>query len=145
MLTDQAAAMNDISITEFMDLNALTQTPADPYPSFNITTHETNSTTLSKRYDFKDAPFQCHGNDVGYADVDSVVAGIKHLTSSKVKGKPSNAAMSCGRVSCSDNAAIWWCNKVRSLVFTFVSRLLSGVLCLLIKVEPTNVNARLVR
>jgi hypothetical protein len=100
-----------------MDIDALTQTPADYLPSSNITSlsHVTHGTSsLSKRYDFKKAPFKCHGLDYGYAAVDSVIAGIKHLTSSSVnKGKPSNSALNCGRVSCSDNAAIWWCNNVR--------------------------------
>ncbi|PCH01390.1 Hypothetical protein PENO1_043130 [Penicillium occitanis (nom. inval.)] len=88
-------------ITESMDINALTQTPADYLPSSNITSlsHVTHGTSsLSKRYDFKKAPFKCHGLDYGYAAVDSVTAGIKHLTSSSVnKGKPSNSALNCGR------------------------------------------------
>jgi hypothetical protein len=95
-----------------MDLNALTQIPTSIHPSLNTTT-ALNGTTLSKRDDFKNAPFKCHGTDFGYAEVEDVVAGIKHLTSN-VKGKPSNSALSCGRVSCSNNAAIWWCNLVRS-------------------------------
>ncbi|KUL90259.1 hypothetical protein ZTR_01952 [Talaromyces verruculosus] len=86
-------------ITESMDISALTKTPADIHPSSLNTSIALNGTTsLSKRYDFKKAPFKCHGLDYGYADVDSVTAGIKHLTSSSVnKGKPSNSALNCGR------------------------------------------------
>ncbi|KAJ0419777.1 hypothetical protein BJY00DRAFT_301978 [Aspergillus carlsbadensis] len=34
--------------------------------------------------------------------------GIKYLR--KVKGKPSHGPGECGRVSCSGNSGIWWCN-----------------------------------
>lgn len=129
-----------------MDINALTQTPADLiHPSSNITSIGLNGTSsLGKRYDFKQAPFKCHGLDYGYAAVDSVTAGIKHLTSGSVnKGKPSNAALDCGRVSCSDNAAIWWCNNVRPSFPCFIfNRFMGGVL---IRAEQTTPNNRLIR
>lgn len=123
-LTDQAAAINDTRTssspnTEFMDINALTQTPADVFPSLDTAAHNTNASSVTKRdYNFKTAPYKCHGLDFGYAAVGSVVAGIEHLTSSSLKGKPSNGGLNCGRVSCSDNAAIWWCNNV-SPCFSF--------------------------
>jgi hypothetical protein len=118
ILTNQAAAINDLRDTsQIIDLNALTQNPTAYYhPSSNTSSSTTLNSTLSKRYNFQTPPFKCHGNDFGYAEVDHIVSGIKHLTTN-IKGQPSNSPMSCGRVSCSNNAAIWWCNLVRPLSF----------------------------
>lgn len=48
----------------------------------------------------------------GPADRDEIRKGIDYLY--KVNGRPKNGPGpgNCGRVSCSNNAAIWWCNDV---------------------------------
>ncbi|KAG6362894.1 hypothetical protein INS49_007989 [Diaporthe citri] len=42
------------------------------------------------------------------ADAQAIHSGILYL--SKLSGKPSNGPNSCGRVSCSYDSAIYWCN-----------------------------------
>ncbi|KAL2801847.1 hypothetical protein BJX63DRAFT_146361 [Aspergillus granulosus] len=42
------------------------------------------------------------------ADMWHIHDGIRYLR--KVKGQPVNDPGQCGRVSCSGNSAIWWCN-----------------------------------
>ncbi|KAI7777069.1 hypothetical protein LA080_004032 [Diaporthe eres] len=47
-------------------------------------------------------PYGAGGTKDNYSD------GIRYLKT--VPGKPTNGGKSCGRVSCSYGAAIWWCN-----------------------------------
>ncbi|WYZ36090.1 hypothetical protein EsH8_X_000737 [Colletotrichum jinshuiense] len=59
----------------------------------------------------------------GPADRDEIRKGIDYLY--KVNGRPKNGPGpgNCGRVSCSNNAAIWWCNDdpTTKTLFSFVS------------------------
>lgn len=59
-------------------------------------------TSLNKR------DTSCGG--LGNAQKIAIQKGIIHLRT--VNGRPSNGPgpNNCGRVSCSDNSAIWWCN-----------------------------------
>ncbi|KXH66789.1 hypothetical protein CSAL01_11601 [Colletotrichum salicis] len=59
---------------------------------------------------FKDAPVNCAGYDD--ADRKRLAQGARYLLD--VQGKPTRGPGpgSCGRVSCSWNAAIYWCNMV---------------------------------
>ncbi|KXH49274.1 hypothetical protein CNYM01_06990 [Colletotrichum nymphaeae SA-01] len=59
---------------------------------------------------FKDAPVNCAGYDD--ADRKRLAQGARYLLD--VKGKPTRGPGpgSCGRVSCSYNSAIYWCNMV---------------------------------
>lgn len=50
------------------------------------------------------------GEPRGWAAVDTIKDGLKHLYG--VEGEPRNSPKSCGRVSCSYGAAIYWCNDV---------------------------------
>ncbi|QGA18532.1 hypothetical protein EYB26_006217 [Talaromyces marneffei] len=114
MLNVYAAVVKDphsspSQIADYMDLAALTKIPTDIHPLYNTTVVTALNSTLTKRYNFHDAPFICHSTDFGYAEVKHVVKGIEHLTTN-IQGQPSNLPLSCGRVSCSNNAAIWWCN-----------------------------------
>lgn len=67
---------------------------------------------LSKRTDFSTSKYTCFGPFRGALSGD-VQKGIDYLR--KVPGKPTNGPGpgNCGRVSCSWNAAIYWCNDVR--------------------------------
>ncbi|KAJ0161655.1 hypothetical protein CTA2_5845 [Colletotrichum tanaceti] len=63
---------------------------------------------VEKRDDFQDARFQC--NVTVLADARVIATGAKYLGG--VKGQPRGdpGPNSCGRVSCSWNSAIWFCN-----------------------------------
>ncbi|EED22369.1 conserved hypothetical protein [Talaromyces stipitatus ATCC 10500] len=70
-------------------------------------------TPLDKRQNFKNAQYKCHpdGPQWKVAEVGSIMAGVQHLVDPKLaQEKPSNGPNGCGRVSCSNNAGIWWCN-----------------------------------
>lgn len=66
--------------------------------------------SLQKRTDFKGSRVIC--NNFGTADYVAYREGINYLNG--VPGKPYAPAgpSACGRVSCSSNTAIWWCNDV---------------------------------
>ncbi|KAF6802043.1 hypothetical protein CSOJ01_11865 [Colletotrichum sojae] len=65
--------------------------------------------TLQRDDVFKNAPVNCEGFEG--ADRDAIARGARYLMD--VSGKPANGAgpNNCGRVSCSWNSAIWWCNS----------------------------------
>ncbi|CEJ87472.1 hypothetical protein VHEMI04426 [[Torrubiella] hemipterigena] len=86
------------------------------YPSHNIfhTQEEMKALhargELAARTDFHGAPFNCNWPkcwDVG------IIQGIQYLRG--LKGRPSNGPGpgNCGRVSCSYDNAIWWCNDTK--------------------------------
>lgn len=54
-------------------------------------------------------------NNFGTAGVNDIIAGVDYLRG--VSGQPSMGPGpgACGRVSCSYNSAIYWCNDVKSL------------------------------
>lgn len=66
---------------------------------------------LTKRADFSNANYFCGGR-WQYCNGGAIAEGRAYLYG--VAGKPSNGAGPgmCGRVSCSYNAAIYWCNDV---------------------------------
>ncbi|KAF6814984.1 hypothetical protein CMUS01_12544 [Colletotrichum musicola] len=69
--------------------------------------------SLQKRTDFKGSKVIC--NNFGRAaSYTAYLDGINYLRG--VSGKPYAPAGpgACGRVSCSDNTAIWWCNDDRA-------------------------------
>ncbi|KAI8219424.1 hypothetical protein K4K54_009529 [Colletotrichum sp. SAR 10_86] len=70
------------------------------------------SAALDKRTDFSGSKVVC-GN-FPKANRDRLYAGVGYLRG--VGGRPWNAAGpgTCGRVSCSWNSAIWWCNDAKS-------------------------------
>lgn len=76
-----------------------------------------DSGSLDKRTDFSTSKYTCFGRWRG-ADSAQIQKGIDYLR--KVPGKPTNGPGpgNCGRVSCSWNSAITWCNDV-SLLFLF--------------------------
>ncbi|KAJ4250994.1 hypothetical protein NW762_011644 [Fusarium torreyae] len=59
-----------------------------------------------------DAPRSYCGGPWGEASVERILDGIGYLE--RWPGKPKNGPGpgNCGRVSCSWNSAIWWCNDV---------------------------------
>ncbi|RGP62433.1 hypothetical protein FSPOR_9280 [Fusarium sporotrichioides] len=69
---------------------------------------------LVQRTDFSDAEYHCGGR-WKKCKTWAVNDGISYLR--RVKGKPKNGPGpgNCGRVSCSWNAAIWWCNDSKEL------------------------------
>lgn len=70
---------------------------------------------LSKRTDFSHSHTIC-GNFPG-TTVDHLGQGISYLRG--VGGRPSMGGRgTCGRVSCSYNTAIWWCNDVSAAVYS---------------------------
>lgn len=66
---------------------------------------------LFARTDFSDAEYHCGGR-WPKCRTTFVNQGISYLR--RTKGKPTNGPGpgNCGRVSCSFNSAIWWCNDV---------------------------------
>lgn len=92
------------------------------YPSHNIfhTQEEMKALhargELAARTDFHGAAFNCNWPkcwDVG------IIQGIQYLRG--LKGRPSNGPGpgNCGRVSCSYDNAIWWCNDVSFVLYSF--------------------------
>lgn len=75
----------------------------------------TASGDLAKRTDFSTYKYECFGRWRG-ASPKYILQGIKYLR--KLPGRPTNGPGpgACGRVSCSWNSAISWCNDV-SLFF----------------------------
>ncbi|KAH6693947.1 hypothetical protein F5X68DRAFT_258737 [Plectosphaerella plurivora] len=67
------------------------------------------SAALQKRTDFSNSQYNCFGR-WGFVDREHIQRGINYL--SRVTGRPRNGAGpgNCGRVSCSYNSAIYWCN-----------------------------------
>ncbi|KAJ0344842.1 hypothetical protein CCHR01_02556 [Colletotrichum chrysophilum] len=70
---------------------------------------------VGPKADFEGAATVCDGWEL--ANTARIREGISHLDG--VDGKPHRGAgpASCGRVSCSYNSAIWWCNDVSDLDF----------------------------
>ncbi|KAH0439210.1 hypothetical protein CcaCcLH18_03005 [Colletotrichum camelliae] len=66
---------------------------------------------VGPKADFEGAPTACDGLEL--ANTARIREGISHLDG--VDGKPHRGAgpASCGRVSCSYNSAIWWCNDLK--------------------------------
>jgi hypothetical protein len=106
-ITSQAASIRDIGTTRSGTAETFNNFTNDPGDIFRLTD---TSNTLKKRYDFTNSPYTCSGNEVGYASGKYIDKGVQYLYD--VKGKPSNEAGKCGRVSCEWNSAIWWCNLV---------------------------------
>ena len=73
---------------------------------------------LERRNDFRGTPIVCGPGTFrrGKASTYEINRGITHLRG--VSGRPSRGPGpgNCGRVSCSWNSAIWWCNDVRTLL-----------------------------
>lgn len=78
----------------------------------NIGTEATDA--LQKRTDFHGSKTICGGGSYGWRSCRdaTIQSGISYLR--KLKGRPgaSPGPGACGRVSCSYDAAIWWCNDV---------------------------------
>ena len=72
-------------------------------------------TSLAKRTDFGGSQYFCRGR-WAEADYMRVNEGIRYLR--RIGGRPTNGAGpgNCGRVSCSYDAAIYWCNDVSHLI-----------------------------
>ncbi|KAH7305453.1 hypothetical protein B0I35DRAFT_413850 [Stachybotrys elegans] len=73
--------------------------------------NETENVTLEKRTDFTGSALICR-KDVSSAHF--ARQGIAYLR--RISGQPTNGAgpANCGRVSCSERTAIWWCNDTTS-------------------------------
>ncbi|KZL69745.1 hypothetical protein CT0861_02947 [Colletotrichum tofieldiae] len=85
----------------------ITETAADDIP---VPSDVTGS--LEKRTDFKGSKYIC--NNYPNGRYNAYHEGVEYLRG--VPGKPRAPAGpgACGRVSCSQNTAIWWCNDDRS-------------------------------
>lgn len=81
------------------------------YP-INTTVIDEEFTALDKRTDFTGSTHYCA--NMGPARLWRVKEGIAYLRG--LKGQPTNGPGpgACGRVSCSWNSGIWWCNNVRN-------------------------------
>ncbi|QLI69713.1 uncharacterized protein G6M90_00g054910 [Metarhizium brunneum] len=68
---------------------------------------------LAKRTDFSNSKYFCGGR-WEYCNGGAIAEGRAYLY--RVPGRPTNGAGpgACGRVSCSYNAAIWWCNDEKT-------------------------------
>jgi hypothetical protein len=79
------------------------------YP-INQTAIDERVSSLTKRTDWTTSTYSC-GN-WGPAKISSIREGISYLYG--LNGRPTNGAgpNACGRVSCSWNSGIWWCNNV---------------------------------
>ncbi|GMG03635.1 unnamed protein product [Aspergillus oryzae] len=71
----------------------------------------TNASTASLEKHYDEESLVCYPNGWGAADGNTVQEGVEYLKND-VAGKPTNGPGpgNCGRVSCSYNNAIWWCN-----------------------------------
>lgn len=69
------------------------------------------SPKLARRFDFSRDKYVCRGR-WPQCSADSIQDGINYLRG--VSGQPTNGPGpgNCGRVSCSYDSAIWWCNDV---------------------------------
>ncbi|KAL2824483.1 hypothetical protein BDW59DRAFT_162370 [Aspergillus cavernicola] len=67
-----------------------------------------DSPSLMKRVDFDHTEYFCHDGVVN-GRKDQLRDGIDYLRS--IGGTPEEAPNTCGRVSCSYNTAIYWCNN----------------------------------
>ncbi|KAL3492408.1 hypothetical protein BJX62DRAFT_224573 [Aspergillus germanicus] len=79
--------------------------------SLSLSDSESSSSSeLSKRTDFQNDGRVACGGRWEQTSRDDIMRGIFYLRD--VPGKPTNGPGpgACGRVSCSDRAAIWWCN-----------------------------------
>ncbi|KAL2688959.1 hypothetical protein Neosp_003009 [[Neocosmospora] mangrovei] len=65
------------------------------------------ASVLWKRSTFKSSNINC--KKYTWASCHFIRKGIEYLR--KVKGKPVNDPGKCGRVSCSENSGIYWCNS----------------------------------
>lgn len=76
-------------------------------PSNGPTTSQLKDRSLSKR--------NVICGNFPAADKGRIQQGINYLNNLPAGGRPTNGPGpgNCGRVSCSYNAAIWWCNDVR--------------------------------
>lgn len=74
--------------------------------------------TLERRTDFSGAKVECWDQRVDSSEIRTGERYLRGLT-----GRPTNKAGpgTCGRVSCSWNSAIWWCNDVSSTILHFIS------------------------
>jgi hypothetical protein len=73
-----------------------------------------------------DQALNCQPDFFKHTNLVHIINGIEYL--GKVRGVPTNGPGpgNCGRVSCSSNSAIWWCNDVsRIFLFFFFSFLQS--------------------
>lgn len=79
---------------------------------FGLAELDARDDKLVARSDFRNTRTDCGPQVYGKASVDRLNSGIKYLR--KLKGQPRNGGGpgACGRVSCSYNTAIWWCNDV---------------------------------
>ena len=71
----------------------------------------THGSTLAKRLDFSRDEYLCR--DIwATCSADAIENGVNYLRG--VPGAPANGPGpgNCGRVSCSHDSAIWWCNDV---------------------------------
>lgn len=81
--------------------------------TINAMTLAQNTESLFTHYD--QGPYFCNLDQWARGNPYSIINGADYLM--RVPGKPANAPGpgACGRVSCSDNAAIYWCNDVGPL------------------------------
>lgn len=77
---------------------------------------DTPRSTLAKRYDFSRDEYFCRDR-WPECSADAIETGVNYLRG--VPGAPVNGPGpgNCGRVSCSYDSAIWWCNDVSSFSF----------------------------
>ncbi|KAI1160439.1 hypothetical protein F5B18DRAFT_509785 [Nemania serpens] len=80
-------------------------------PSF---VSEAENRTLEDKHQYHTAgqKIECGGD---FADADRIAQGIDYLTHLPDSSKCSNSAKTCGRISCSWNSGIWWCNEKETL------------------------------
>jgi hypothetical protein len=93
----------------YTHLKTLNPNFENEYPPVNVTTPSNRSGTLAKRYDV--SSHFCEGRWVT-TESSFIRHGISYLNG--VRGQPRNGPgpSNCGRVSCSYDSAIWWCNDV---------------------------------
>ncbi|POR32128.1 Uncharacterized protein TPAR_07670 [Tolypocladium paradoxum] len=71
---------------------------------------ENNAATLEKRTDFMGSGYVCGGR-WKECDLDRLIEGIRYLRNVTATQPYADGGTGiCSRVSCSYNAAIWWCN-----------------------------------
>lgn len=106
---DAVAKLNEVNPNWKADFNF-----TDPDTAAKIESRSDVS-DLETRASFGSPLCNIRTHEWGYAGVPAIIQGIKYLKG--VPGKPTNGPGpgNCGRVSCSEGSAIYWCNDVSAV------------------------------
>lgn len=110
--TESGATVNLTgTIEQVLQYAELNQIPLKQNPDYNVSdASSSSSTSIHAR---AGETLDCNVAQLNLARVDKINDGVTYLR--QVAGKPANGPgpNNCGRVSCSWNSAIYWCNDVR--------------------------------